>query len=164
MKTEIKQATNHDAEAVLAYYTELLAEGLTEILANPVPTLEQEKEFLKKHDGQQSALFLAFVDGRVVGMSGYHIAVHPQTRHSCSLGISVAKNFRRHGIGSQLISAGEEWCRSKAIHRLEFEVIDGNPAVVFYQRLGFGIEGRKRDAIRVGSKFKDVIIMAKMMA
>ena len=97
-------------------------------------------------------------------MSGYHIAGHPQHSHCCSLDISVAKHSRRQGIGLRLITAGEEWCRSKSIRRLDFEVIDGNPAVAFYQELGFEIEGRKREAVKVGDEFRDLIIMARLLA
>jgi RimJ/RimL family protein N-acetyltransferase len=164
MSMEIRQATEADTEAILSYYTELLAEKLPFIMGNPVPTLEQERTFVQKHDGKRAALFLALSKGRVVGMSGYHIGGHPQHSHSCSLGISVGKPFRRQGIGSRLIATGEEWCRSKSVRRLDFDVIDGNPAVAFYQQLGFEIEGSKREAVKVGDEFRDLIIMAKLLA
>lgn len=164
MNVKIIQAKMEHAEALRIYYTELLLEKLPFIMDNPAPTLEQEQAFIQKNDGVGSLLLLAVSDGNVVGMSGYNIAAHHQLSHVCSLGISIAKPFRRHGIGSRLISDGETWCRSRSVRRLEFEVVDGNPAVVFYQHLGYEIEGRKQQAFRVGEVFRDVIIMAKMLA
>jgi RimJ/RimL family protein N-acetyltransferase len=160
---EIRQVTDADTEAVLAYYADLLAEKLPFILDNPVPTVEQERKFVHEHDGVRAALFLTLFEGRIVAMSGYRISGHPQRSHSCSLGISVAKPFRGQGIGSRLVATGEDWCRSRSVRRLELEVIDGNPAVALYQRLGFDIEGRKREAIKVGNGLRDVIIMAKIL-
>ena len=154
MNVEIVPANVDDAERVLAYYTDLLAERIPFIMDNPVPTLEQEIEFIQKHDGQGDVLLLAVCEEQIVGSSGYHIAVHHQRAHTCSLGISVAKAWRRRGIGAKLIRAGEKWCSSRSIRRLCFEVVDGNPAVGFYQGLGFEIEGRKRKAIRVGDTFR----------
>ena len=164
MNIDITPATEEHAKAVLVYYADLLGEKLPFIMDNPAPSLEQEIKFIRNHDGERSFLFLAISGGQVVGMSGYHIAGHPQQAHTCSLGISVAKPFRRCGIGSRLIAAGEEWCRSKSVRRLDFEVIDGNPAVTFYQNLGFEIEGRMRYAVKVGDGFRDLIIMAKILA
>jgi GNAT superfamily N-acetyltransferase len=160
----IVPATSEDAQKVLTFYSCLLAEHLPYIMDNPAPTLEQEIAFIQRHDGKRSLLLLAHSGEQVVGMCGYQIAAHQQLSHVCSLGISVHKAFRSQGIGRRLIAAGEKWCRSRAVYRLEFEVVDGNPAVVFYQRLGFEIEGRKRKAIKVGDDFRDLIIMAKMFS
>ena len=124
----------------------------------------ETKKFVQKNDGERAALFLALSDARVIGMTEYDIEGHHQHSHCCSLAISVTQSFRGQGIGSRLIAAGEEWCKSKSIKRLDFEVIEGNPAVAFYQRLGFEIEGRKRKAVKVGNEFRDLIIMAKLLA
>ena len=163
MDIQIAAATVDDAERVLAYYTELLAEGLGFIMDNPAPTLAEEIEFIEEHDGERSVLWLAGGADRVVGLNGYNIAPHHQHAHTCRMGISVARDFRRRGVGRRLITAGEEWCLSKSVRRLEFEVVDGNPALAFYQALGFEIEGRRRQAIKVGDEFRDMIIMAKLL-
>ncbi len=164
MSIEVVQPNVDDAERVLAYYTDLLADRIPFILDNPVPTLEQEVEFIRRHDGEQAALFMAVAGGGVVGLAGYTLAAHHQRRHTCSFGISVAKAWRGRGIGASLIRAGEDWCASRSVRRLSCEMIEGNPAAAFYERLGFEIEGRKRQAIQVGESFKDLIIMAKLLA
>jgi RimJ/RimL family protein N-acetyltransferase len=163
MDVEITAAGVEHAEGVLAYYAALLAEKLPFIMDNPVPTLEQEIEFIEKHDGKRAVLLLAMAGGQVVGIGGYSLGAHRQRAHTCSLGISVAKPFRRRGIGTRLIAAGEEWCRSKSVRRLELEVLHDNPAVAFYEKLGFEVEGRKREAIGVDDNFRDLLIMAKLL-
>jgi len=164
MNIEITPATVSDARQVLSYYTDILSENLPFIMSNPVPTLEQEINFIKKHDGNYSLLLLAKHEGLLIGMNGYQIERHPQHSHSCSLGITVAKSFRGKGVGTQLIQSGIGWCKSKFVLRLELEVIDGNPAVPFYEKLGFKVEGRKRKFVRIGESFKDMIIMAQILA
>jgi RimJ/RimL family protein N-acetyltransferase len=164
MNMTIAAATVDDAEQILAYYTDLLAEKLAFIMDNPAPTLAEEIEFIEKHDGQRSVLLMARAGERVVGLSGYNIAIHHQHAHVCKLGISVARDFRRCGIGRKLILAGEKWCVSKSIRRLELDMIAGNPAIAFYQALGFEIEGIRRQAIKVGDEFRDQVMMAKSLA
>lgn len=61
----------------------------------------------------------------------------------------------------------EKLCGTKvdrSIRWIDFEVVDGNPAVAFYESLGYQIEGRKRGAIKVNDDLKDLLIMAKLMA
>ncbi len=163
MKIRITTASEEYAEAVLRYYTDLLAENLPYILNNPVPTLEQELNFIRKHDGERSILFIAIAGEAVVGISNFAIPAHHQYSHTCSLGISVAKDFRRHGVGSDLISSGESWSRSRGVRRISFDMIDGNPALNFYQHLGYEVEGRKRDAIKVGNEFRDLLLLGKIL-
>lgn len=164
MSIEIRQATVQDAEAALAFYTDLLAEKIPYVLDNPVPTLEQEREFLQAHTGDQGALFLACDGERVVGLCAFRLAAHPQSAHCCLLGISVARSWRGRGLGTRLITAGLQWCRARSVRRLELEMIDGNPARRLYERLAFVVEGRKRQAVRVGDADMDIIIMARLLA
>lgn len=165
MKIDIIPATINDAERLLIFYGNLLSEGLPYIMNNPVPTLEQEIQFIKNHDGKNSLILLAVSNNEVVGMCNFRIGSHQQLSHTCFLiGISVAKHFRRRGVGKKLLSAVEDWCIDRSIYRLDFEVVDGNPAVIFYENLGYQIEGRKHKAIKVQNEFKDLLIMAKLLA
>jgi RimJ/RimL family protein N-acetyltransferase len=164
MTISITTATEDHAEAVLKYYTALLSENLAYILNNPAPTLEQERDFIRKHDGERSALFIATDGDNVVGISNFSIPGHHQYSHTCSLGISVARDFRRRGIGSDLIYAGEDWGRSRGVRRISFDMLDGNPALAFYQHLGFEVEGRKREAIKVDDEFRDLLLLGKILA
>ena len=67
MNVQIAAATVDDARQILAYYTELLAEGLAFIMDNPVPTLAEEIEFIEARDGERSLLLPAGTTDRVVG-------------------------------------------------------------------------------------------------
>jgi GNAT superfamily N-acetyltransferase len=165
MKIDIMPATIADAERLQNFYKNLLSENLPFIMDNPLPTLEQEIEFIKYHDGNNSLILLAVNNEEVVGMCNIRMGSHHQLSHTCFLlGISVAKHFRRLGIGAKLLPFVEDWCKDRSIRRLELEVVEGNPAVAFYQSLEYQIEGRKRCAIKVGKEFKDIIIMAKLFA
>jgi RimJ/RimL family protein N-acetyltransferase len=165
MKIDIIPATINDAERLLNFYENLLSEHLPFIMNNPTPTLEQEIQFIKNHDGKASWILLAVNNKEVVGMCNFRIGSHHQLSHTCSLiGIAIAKDFRRLGIGTKLLTAVEDWCKANSIYRLDFEVVEGNPAIAFYQNLGYQIEGRKRSAIKIGNELKDFIIMAKLLA
>jgi ribosomal protein S18 acetylase RimI-like enzyme len=164
MKIDIISASIIDAEGLLDFYKNILSENLSFIMSNPVPTLEQEKQFIRNHDGESSVILLAVDNGQVVGMCNFRVGGHHQFAQTCFLiGISVAKKYRRLGVGTKLLTSVENWCKGKSIRRLDFEVVDGNPAVFFYEKFGYQIEGRKREAIKVQDEFKDSLIMAKLL-
>jgi ribosomal protein S18 acetylase RimI-like enzyme len=165
MKIDIIHAGIIDAERLLEFYKNILSETLPFIMRNSVPTLEQERQFIQNHDGENSVILLAVDNDKVIGSCNFRVGGHPQLSHTCFLiGIAVAKNYRGLGVGTKLLTSAENWCIDKSIHRLDFEVVDGNPAIFFYEKLGYQIEGRKRKAIKVQDKFKDLLIMAKVLA
>lgn len=161
---EIRPATLKDAPELARYYAELLAERLPFVLENPPPTLEQEQAFVRDHAGDDALLLVAHVGARVVGLSAWRVGRHPQHAHVCAFGISVAAPYRGNGLGTRLIAQGEAWCRRRGSRRIELEVIDGNPAVALYERLGFQHEGRRRGAVTVGDEDRDVLLLAKRLA
>ncbi|MDX7952683.1 GNAT family acetyltransferase [Lichenihabitans sp. Uapishka_5] len=59
----------------------------------------------------------------------YYVACHP--------------DHRAHGIGRQMVAAGEAWLRARGVVKVQLLVRDTNTAVVaFYARLGFDVTPR----------------------
>lgn len=57
-----------------------------------------------------------------------------------------------------------EWAKQKGLHRLELTVIAHNKcAVHVYEKLGFEIEGVKRDALYIDGVFVDELYMSKLL-
>ena len=53
------------------------------------------------------------------------------------LGIGVAKDARRQGIGMALIQALLEYARQQGIHHISLSVEKDNPALYLYRKFGF---------------------------
>lgn len=111
---------------------------------------EPELEMYIKDFGQQPddwALAVE-VDGRLVGAVwvrimkdyGYYDDQTP------SLSISFLPEFRSQGLGQQLMTAMLDLLKAKGYPSVSLSVSKDNPAVAFYQRLGFvTVEEREDD-------------------
>ena len=164
----IRQATIDDAPALQRYIAELRAEQLPVLLPiERVPTLQEEREFISELvEHETSTLLLAFCGQAVVGALDLHGSDRPGREHCSRLGMSVAKAYRKQGIGTRLLEEVLAWARAAGrIRRIELEVLANNPAAIaLYRKLGFVQEGSKRQAVHVGGQFVDVLDMACLLA
>ena len=104
--------------------------------------------------------------GELVGRLSITRDPHPASAHVADLGLMVAASHRRHGIGSELMRAAEEWARRAQVTKLELHVFPHNaPAIALYEKLGYEREGfRKRTTAAPDGRFVDAILMAKQLA
>jgi putative acetyltransferase len=107
------------------------------------------------------------VDGapRVVGTAGLHpVSALPRLRHAAMLGISVAVEAQRQGVGAALMQAMCDYAdRWMQVQRLQLDVyVDNAPALALYRRFGFEHEATQRAyALRDGT-YVDSHTMARM--
>jgi len=99
---------------------------------------------IKIMQSEDSALFVAESDGRIVGLAEVylrHDEPNPATVARCYgylQSLMVAPAFRRQGIATRLMAAAEDWAREHgaAEMRLQTWEFDGDP-LPFYIRLGY---------------------------
>mgnify|MGYP000905833332 FL=1 len=111
---------------------------------------EPDLEMYIKDFGQQPDdwALAAEVDGRLVGAVWVRIMkdycyYYDQTP---SLSISFLPEFRGRGLGQQLVTAMLDLLKAKGYPSVSLSVSKDNPAVRFYQRLGFvTVEEREDD-------------------
>ena len=160
-RENIRAASEADAAEVIAYVEALRAERLPTIFRyESVPTLEEERSWLRRFARDSADYFVAEVDGRIVGNLGIAAYEQLQTAHRATLGMSVLQPYRGQGIGTRLLETAIRWCESRSLARLELEVLSNNPrAQRLYERHGFAIEGRRQHAVEVDGGFVDAILM-----
>lgn len=128
-------------------------------------TLESETKFLtsiiEKIRNKKSIMLLVFAGSNLIGISGIDLGVKTN-RHVGVLGISIAKNYRREGIGKLLM----EYILKESINNLpELEIItlgvfSGNKlAMSWYKKLGFIEEGRLPNGVKLENGYQDHIYM-----
>ncbi len=93
------------------------------------------------HDWKErSCLLVAALQGEVVGYASLMLTISPHTGWMTDL--AVIRRYRRQGIGSTLVLAGQEYSRQKQCSRMVMEMQPKNyPAICLAQKLGYNLCG-----------------------
>ena len=122
-----------------------------------------ERRHLKSLRGSGDAAVFVAEDaaGRLVGRLSVARDTHPAGVHVADLGILVAADCRRQGIGRDLLAAAVAWARGEGVLKLELHVFPHNAAAIaLYERHGFVREGLRRGRYLREGVPVDVVLMA----
>jgi ribosomal protein S18 acetylase RimI-like enzyme len=165
---DIREATPADAANLVGYLKALVAEpGICIPLSQEeVVRVEQEKAILGVFAQSPRAMMLVAlgVGQLVVELSLMAISPRRSIAHVGTLGMSVKGDWRRKGIGRELLAAAVEWAPTAGIKRIELYVYARNePAIKLYETAGFTHEGRRRCFIREGDAYLDDLVMSRWL-
>jgi GNAT superfamily N-acetyltransferase len=135
--TTIRQATTADVDALLDMSTRFLAESAYRRLLAHSPTHLRALIALVLDLG---AVFVADVDGELVGMIAIMVLPHPMSgqRRAEELAWWVAPAHRAGTIGPRLLRAAEVWARQQDGTYLQLAVPIGQPRLAaFLERRGY---------------------------
>ncbi len=114
---------------------------------------------LRRHP--DAAVFVAELDGVIVGRLSIARDPHQASRHVADLGLMVADGYRRRGIGRALLEQAVAWARAAGVIKLELHVFPWNePAIQLYERFGFEREGLRKGHYHRAGEYVDAILMA----
>jgi len=161
MRSLIREVVPADAEVLREYAERLFSEELPGLWRRPVPTLEEEREFIASYT-PDSILAVALLGESVVGLAGILRRPMPQEAHVGTVGISVERDHRGMGIGGALLEYLMAHVPARGMTRIEIEAFANNPrAIALYERLGFEREGVRRGAVLVDGEYVDVICLGR---
>jgi ribosomal protein S18 acetylase RimI-like enzyme len=106
----------------------------------------------------ESVIFVAEVEGKLVGMMGFLRSDRLKQKHSSSIwGVYVAPEARGHGLGRKLMDAIMTHAKQvEGLRKVTLSVITSNTAALkLYQSFGFEIWGTELEALKVGDVFYD---------
>ena len=103
--------------------------------------------YIKDFGGEDDCCIVAELEGEVIGAAWTRII--PAYGHINSktpeLAISVLPKWREQGIGSKMMRSLFEILRERGYRQTSLSVQKDNPAVRFYERLGYEIVGERVD-------------------
>jgi putative acetyltransferase len=113
--------------------------------------------------GPLDHVFVAELDGRVVGLAGLH-GKEGKKRHVGTVGLMVHDAFAGRGVGARLLGKvldlADNWL---GLARVELDAMaDNERALRLYRKLGFVEEGRQQKAYYREGAFVDAILMARL--
>lgn len=125
---------------------------------------EQRRSIESLTDSDNSTIFVVEDRTKLVGYLMARGGTARKNYHSVYIVIAILQSYTGSGLGTQLFSRLEEWARDRGIHRLELGVMKKNrQAQRLYQKMGFEIEGLKRDAFLLNGEYIDEYMMAKLL-
>jgi RimJ/RimL family protein N-acetyltransferase len=162
---QIRPAEPSDAEQLtrLADAVSAEPEGWLISVAGEWRSAGDERRFLKAlRRYPHAAVFVAERDdGALVGRLSVGRDPHPASTHVADVGLMVALDARRQGVGTALMRAAVDWARETGVHKLELHVFPWNEAAIaLYEAFGFEREGYRKRHYRRGGELVDAILMA----
>ena len=103
--------------------------------------------YVKDFGGKDDCGVVAEQNGQIIGAAWTRIipAYGHIDNETPELAISVLPNFRGKGIGSKMMTNLFDLLRERGYERTSLSVQKDNPAVRFYERLGYEITGERLD-------------------
>jgi RimJ/RimL family protein N-acetyltransferase len=125
-------------------------------------SVAEERRYLKAVQRHaDAAVYVVEDDGRIVGRLSLSRDPHPSSQHVADLGLMVAADHRRRGIGRALLDEAVRWAEESGVRKLELHVFPWNePALGLYEAFGFEREGLRRRQYARDGEYVDAILMA----
>jgi RimJ/RimL family protein N-acetyltransferase len=164
VSVRIRAAGPRDAEALVALAEAVASEPEGWLVTDGGwRSVREEKRYLRAiRASGHAAVLVAEGKAGIVGRLSIARDVHPACGHVADVGLMVAREQRRQGIGLALLLAAEEWARAAAVTKIELHVFPHNTAALaLYERAGYHREGYRARHFRRGRELVDAILMAK---
>ena len=114
--------------------------------------------------GGNSVVLVAESAGRLVGYAEARGGKFRRNQATAHVVIGVLATARGQGAGTGLLQELKCWAPAHGIHRLELTVMAHNQrARDLYQRVGFQVEGRRRECLVVDGRLVDELYMALLL-
>jgi RimJ/RimL family protein N-acetyltransferase len=168
-KTRIRPVRVEDVEAVLSIQREVVGEKDYFIAVSEEfnKTTEEHHEWIQKIiEHERETMFVAEIEGKVVGWSVFKSQERKRMHHTGSFAIMLQKDCRNKGIGKLLIYELLHWAEEHPIiEKVSLGTFSTNTrAIELYKKLGFVEEGRKVKEFKFSeNEYVDDVLMYKMV-
>lgn len=111
----------------------------------------------------RSTIVVAEDQGELVGYLAVFGGNANRTKHVGYLVVGIVEAHTGKGLGTSLFQAAEAWRAQTGLTKFELTVMVPNERVIaLYKKMGFEVEGVKRNSIRMDGKYVDEYYMGKI--
>lgn len=128
---------------------------------------ERQKNMIKRMKESENSTILV-AENNSNELVGYLFSIGgdaKRNRHTSYIVVGISEGYRGEGVGTKLFKELEKWAIQHKIHRLELTVVTVNEAgLSLYEKMGFEIEGTKRNSLFIAGEFVDEYYMSKLIS
>lgn len=125
-------------------------------------TVEEEEAFLRSTENSpNTVMFVAKLDGKIVGNASFTASSRERLKHRGELAISVLKEAWGMGIGTRLTEAVIDFAKNTAhVEIIHLEVrSDNDRAIKLYEKVGFRKTGTFHGLLKIHGELIDCDLM-----
>lgn len=163
---EIRKAKIVDAEEIISVMSNAEQSGF--MLFAPGERKMAPRDLAKYietlNNQTKSGMFIATEGNRILGYMIIQNEKPKRIAHRAYIVIGIHSDSRRKGVGKALFTSVLSWAKQVELHRLELTVIATNEtAVHLYKKMGFEIEGVKKDSLFIDGQYVDEYYMSRLL-
>tara|TARA_B110001454_G_scaffold16145_1_gene14563 strand:+ start:50830 stop:51381 length:552 start_codon:yes stop_codon:yes gene_type:complete len=165
----IRTADVFDARQILELSKTVVAEDIYQLLTLKeldITVTSEENWIVSHRDHPNRIILVAEIDDEIVGLLDFSNGNRNRTAHIGEFGMSMAKAFRGQGIGTRLLQSLVDWAQeNKTIEKINLTVhSDNQRARALYERMGFIVEGIKKNEIKYeDGHYVDAVLMGRFV-
>jgi len=134
---------------------------LAQTQAQPLDRIEG---FVRDSVANDAVQFVALDGERIVGWCDIFADWADTVKHGGCVGMGLLADYRGQRIGERLLQACLDKARTKGLTRIYLHVrADNLRAIRLYERLGFDVEARMRQAMRFDGVYYDALQMSLLL-
>jgi ribosomal protein S18 acetylase RimI-like enzyme len=146
-----------DSKLVLYFEDGCLSYTIIKVPHRTKRLSQDEYDYTSYPDDPDKTAFLAYADGNVAGEL---VMRKNWNRFALVEWIGVDRNFRRMGIGKELMSRAIRWAKEKKLPGVMLETQDNNVgACLFYASCGFVLKGLDTGLYGASEHYRDDIAL-----
>jgi RimJ/RimL family protein N-acetyltransferase len=152
-----------DADTLVAFFQSVTPNDLRYIRSD-VKNKEIVAGWALNSDYDRVLPIVAFVQDRIVGEATLHFKSGPHA-HVAEVRIFLAGDFRRRGLGIQMLEMLFELARWRDIHLLEAQIVaDQSWVIKAFKKIGFEQQGVLEDYFMTPERgARDVVLLVKRL-
>lgn len=128
------------------------------------PPLARSLQFIASNLESGNPQFVAADGEAIVGWCDICRSSEQDSEHCGGLGMGVVADHRGMGIGTKLVTATLNAARGH-FERVDLDVYASNtPAIALYEKVGFALEGRRRQALLRDGVYDDIVMMGLLLS
>ncbi len=161
----LRRVSTEDAEAVLAGYSDPRVYQFMSVSYHNLQEIKVQLDWYERLLSAQSGIWWGICmkeGGQMIGNGGFHDWHHQHRK--AELGYWLLPEFQGRGLASEAITAMINYgFAGMSLHRIEAEVETENTASsVLLRKLGFTLEGIKKECEFINERFVDLETWAKL--